>query len=958
MLSTKAQQSSCPNTGFEDGTFANWQAFTGWCCPINANTMGLANGRHTIMTGPGMDANTNNNVPVVAPGGGVYSARLGNDQTGSEAERLRYSMVVDANNSLFLYRYAVVLEDPAHDDAEQPRFQIRMFNQNNQPIDCGLYDVTASAGIPGFQTVVNQFGSTVVYKNWTTVGMDLTPYIGQTVTIEFATGDCSLGGHYGYAYLDCYCSPLQITSDFCPGSLTTTLSAPTGFTSYAWSTGATTPSITIVNPIEGQTYTVTLTSVTGCTVTLTSVLTPAIVASGFASVGECMNNVQFTDNSSVISGPAISNWLWNFGDGTTSTLQNPVHSFDSPGDHTVTLVVYSAADCPDTLVQTINLLPSPIVDFSFTPPCLGEQMTFTNNSVLGNAMSQLRWDFGDGSPISTLSNPSHVFSPAGTYNVELYISDVLGCSDSLTLPVTITPLPTVNIGPDQVTCANQPVVLNAANAGSTYLWSTGQTTQSITPVSSGNHWVIVTLPNGCANSDTALVTLNPIPIDVLDNLTACIEDPVVLDAQNTGCTYLWNTGATSQSITINAAPGNYTVVITTPLGCTITDGAQVAFAPSVSVNLGPDQLLCDQEVAVANAGVFPNAAYLWSDGSTNQTLSVTQSGPVGVTVTNGYCSASDTVGYLFYPLPVLTLTDTALCIEQTLTLDAGNAGSTYLWSTGATTQSITLAETSGWYGVAVTTPDGCIDSVRVQVSFIPSIVLDLGPDSILCRGESLVLDAYNPNSVYQWSDGITTFGRVVSNSQNLIVNVNNGYCYGSDTISVLVVENPLPVLVNAVDVCFEDPRVQLTLDGSPTGTFIFWSTGDTTRSIVVRDYGQYIVEALNPPRCVKIDTIQVREHCPPRVFIPNTFTPDNDGTNDFFIPVSYNVSTIDFKIFNRWGEIVFETDSHGKGWDGYHSGKVVPDGVYNYRFTFKPYIDSYGGMGNEEVLTGHVTVLR
>ena len=161
-------QSSCPNTGFEDGDFTNWTGGLGSCCPINVGGTNIVNGRHTIMTGPGMDANTDDAIPVVAPGGGLFSARLGNDQSGNEAERLTYSMTVDASNSLFIYRYAVVLEDPSHSASEQPRFDITMFDQNGAPIDCGVYSVTSAAGIPGFVTLQNQFFTTVNYKDWTT----------------------------------------------------------------------------------------------------------------------------------------------------------------------------------------------------------------------------------------------------------------------------------------------------------------------------------------------------------------------------------------------------------------------------------------------------------------------------------------------------------------------------------------------------------------------------------------------------------------------------------------------------------------------------------------------------------------------------------------------------------------------------------------------------------------------
>lgn len=953
-----AQQSSCPNTGFEDGNFTNWSGATGWCCPITCSPSGIINGRHTIMTGAGFDANTNNVIPVVAPGGGSFSARLGNDDVNNEAEMLSYSMTVDANNSLFLYRYAVVLQDPSHDPPDQPRFQIRMFDQNDQPIGCGLYDVTASAGIPGFQSWTDVWGETVIFKNWTTVGMDLSSYVGQTVTIEFATGDCSQGGHYGYAYIDCYCSPLQISSDFCPGLPTTTLEAPLGFTGYLWNTGETTSSITVNNPTQGQTFTCTLTSVTGCAVTLAATLTPSLVASGYGSQGNCMNAVQFTDNSQVVSGPPINTWHWDFGDGTTSTEQSPVHGFSTPGDHLVTLVVQSGAGCPDTLVQTINLLPSPLVDFDYTAPCLGEDVDFTDVSVMGAPMVQRIWTFGDGGTVSGLADPSHGYAAAGSYDVELYLLDQNGCEDSLTTTITVHQVPVVSLGPDQTECADQVIALNAGNAGSQFLWSTGQTSQTITPDTTADYWVVVTSGFGCTGTDTVNVVVNELPSAQLDNVTQCVEESVILDAGNPGCSYLWTNGQTTQTITISTVGGNFGVTVTTPEGCTDTDNAQIVFIPSVQVDLGPDQLLCDLEQSILDAGSFPNAQYLWSDGSTAQQYTVLATSEVTVQVTNGFCSSADTIGLVFGPLPVIPLVDTSLCVEQTLLMDAANPGCSYLWSTGETSQTIVVAEQSGSYAVVVTTPEQCVDSMRVDVTFIPSIELDLGPDSILCRGESLVFDVSGPNSTYQWYDGSMGYERVVENTEDLWVHVTNGYCEATDTLHVQVVEFPPHATVLQVDTCFDDPRVEVVLSGGATADHYWWNIGDTLREITVNTYGVYVIEAMNEPRCAIADTIRVVEFCPPVVHIPNTFTPNGDGKNDVFIPKSYNVLTSELLIFDRWGELIFETHEHDVPWEGDRSGADVPDGVYNYRYTYRPYTDVNGSLGGPQTMVGHVTVLR
>jgi hypothetical protein len=166
-----AQSQSCENINFEMGDFTHWVGKTGSCCPINLPTTGIVPGRHTIMTNiTAKDPHTNNLLSLIPPGY-AYSARLGNDNTGAQAEGLSYTLTVGANNSLFIYNFAVVLEDPNHIATQQPRFQIRVTDQLGQLIHaCTEYTVVAAATIPDFQS-----WGTIRWRDWTTVGLDLPP---------------------------------------------------------------------------------------------------------------------------------------------------------------------------------------------------------------------------------------------------------------------------------------------------------------------------------------------------------------------------------------------------------------------------------------------------------------------------------------------------------------------------------------------------------------------------------------------------------------------------------------------------------------------------------------------------------------------------------------------------------------------------------------------------------------
>jgi hypothetical protein len=343
---------------------------------------------------------------------------LGNDRIGAQAEGLYYQFTVTQSTTIIRYAYAVVFQDPGHAPADQPRFQSRVRLSNGSVIPCTDYTVTAASNLPGFQYCPPPPPDTanVAWRDWTEVALDLSAYVGQTVTLEFETGDCKLRGHYGYAYIDAVqCGQVDTHVTYCENDTSLTINGMGGFASYLWETGDTTQNVTI-NPQLYDTLSCTVTTFLGCQITLHYILDMAPGFPNFTYVADCSGLVQFT-NTSVASYSPI-NYLWTFSDGTTSQLENPNHIF-SPGMHNVTLDISSNAGCGrDTTLQII-VPPTPDPRFIAPDVCLGEYTQFTNTTQqIQNYALTYQWSFGDGDS-STLINPNHLYSAAGTYNVNL-----------------------------------------------------------------------------------------------------------------------------------------------------------------------------------------------------------------------------------------------------------------------------------------------------------------------------------------------------------------------------------------------------------------------------------------------------------------------------------------------------------------------------------------------------------
>jgi len=256
----------------------------------------------------------------------------------------------------------------------------------------------------------------------------------------------------------------QVSTQTCantPVFFTNLSTTPGGtLTSYYWDFGDN--SDTLINaPATGNvphtyavagTYTVILKVTTSLGCENESQKTVTISSSPLASFNfdnTCTGSaVNFNDLSQVNSGTAIVNWLWNFGDPTsgsnnTSTLQNPLHVFNTPGSYTVLLQVNNATGCPDTVSKVLVVQPKPGVDFGWASTCLGTTTQFTTNTTTTNtgAVTSYDWDFGDGTVHLTQQDPLHAYSATGNYVVILTIVDTSGCENSVSHIVNITPQP-------------------------------------------------------------------------------------------------------------------------------------------------------------------------------------------------------------------------------------------------------------------------------------------------------------------------------------------------------------------------------------------------------------------------------------------------------------------------------------------------------------------------------------
>ena len=668
----------------------------------------------------------------------------------------------------------------------------------------------------------------------------------------------------------------------------------------------------------------------------------------FPATSENVAIVSCTD-SLILSptGPGTS-YLWSTG-ATTETIT--VHTANTYWVH-----VIGATSCN----QTINIADTFQVTFAQHPIVnLGP-----NHSVCGNGPDTLRaGNPGDTYHWSTGATTDSIYvNTTGTYHVSVSNG---GCTTVDSVTVTFVNAPTVNLGPDTTICSNASITLNAGNTGFNFLWNNGATTQTITVNSAGIYSVYVS-QSVCHGADTIHVYLaNPPIVNIGPDSTICSNQSVTLNAGNTGSTFSWSTGATTQSIVANTS-GIYWVHVSN-LACSNNDSATITVIQMPIVNLGFDTTLCIGESITLNAG---NTGYIyhWNTGATTQTLNVSTSGNYSVIVNQNLCVAKDTIVISFIPLPVVNLgNDTMVCSPNPVTLHAQNTGNRYLWSTGQTSQNIS-ANTPGIYWVIVDN-GSCTSADSITISVVNPPVLSPNFFADTTNGCNPLTINFTNNSngatSYLWRYGDnTTTGSTFNVSHTytdtgvftvtlVLINDTSTVCgkyYDSLVIPYYIaIANPIHVtsdfLASPLSGC-APMTVNLTNKSLNAANYI-WHFGNGTSitdtgnvQTIYHHEGKYTITLIasnyntrcyNPPDSISIEVTV--DSC--NLYIPNVFSPNNDGLNDFYQLVAEGYSNYHLIIFDRWGLKVFESNNKDLYWNGMinNSGSKAPDGTYFYIFT-------------------------
>jgi gliding motility-associated-like protein len=436
------------------------------------------------------------------------------------------------------------------------------------------------------------------------------------------------------------------------------------------------------------------------------------------------NDTSICQNSSLILDATTTGATYLWSNGST----NATITISQPQIYSVTV---TKNGCSSSDSRSISILPSSSL-------FIGNDTTYCGifSKTINSGNSQTIWSTGQ-------TGASITVNQFGTYWGQITTS----CGNIRdSIKITQKPNPIVNLGRDTSICAGNNLTLGAGNSGAQYIWSTGQTIQSISVSNANQYWVKVNV-GGCESADTINITIKPISqLFIGKDTTYCGNFTSVLTS-NGNVNTKWSTGVIGNSITINSG-GTYWAEIND--GCSVIRDSIIIKKNQVPiVNLGNNQSICKGDTLFLNA-FNSNATYQWNTGQTDSIIAATTSDLYFVNVLLDGCEANDSIIINVDEFPLFSLgNDTTFCGNFELTLSTGDSST--FWSNGVVGASINAIQAGIYWAEIINTCGKQRDSIQLFTKPLPTV--NIGPDQIICI-DTIMLNAYNPNFIsYKWNIG-------------------------------------------------------------------------------------------------------------------------------------------------------------------------------------------------------------
>jgi gliding motility-associated-like protein len=711
----------------------------------------------------------------------------------------------------------------------------------------------------------------------------------------------------------------------------------------------------------------------------------------FSCVGSSLN---FFDQS---FGDSLK-YKWEFGDGGTSFAQDPKHTYAATGVYPVKLTVYAPGGCVDSLIKTNYVtINNPRAQFGVIDTargCSPIPIKFIDSSLY---VREWYWSFGDGNS-SYDRDPTNTFFTPGTYNVSLVVTSAGGCVDTAYKKISIMDSTGIFSYSPLQGCSPLPVAykINSIAGAQKYTWDFGDGITTNTTDSAETHSyqtlgkylprVLVKDTRGCVvpyeGTDTIYVEkLKPAfgasGRNFCDTGTVVFTDSTVTIAAVTR-TWYFGDGTTSNASSpahTYTLPGLYTVklVIKSSLGCgdSVSYPALIKVVKSPVASIVSSDSICSGAInfsALLSADTSKVTTWTWSFGNGN--TSTLQRPPTQIfsagtfvnkltLVNSSGCSSTVIKPLTVLANPVLQSTpDTTICEATKASLIASGASSFAWSSTNPASLSCTTCSNpvvspvvNSQYYIKATAVNGCFAYDTINVSVLKKYTLSATSGFNVCTGSSVQFKASGAPA-YMWSPSTGLSAVNIPNPLATPLTTTRYKVVGYDSLgcftdSVIVTANVFnyptvnigPDISTTVgNVVTLNPTVSsdvVTYSWSPTVDLSCSNCGSPT--FVTREDRTYVLKVTNIGGCSASDTINIIVTCNgSSVFIPNTFSPNADGENDVFYPRGKGIYTIAaFRIFNRWGEVVFDKrnvapNDASAGWNGTYKGRLAESGVYTY----------------------------